>query len=373
MRITLSSQDLNNRLTMLSKVLSNNSTPILGCFLFDVKDGWLTITASDREIVMRETIELAQCDGNGRVALQSQNIIDAVKELSDQPITFDINLGTLEVRAEYQNGVYNFRAMNAEDYPNIGQLEGEAVEFSIPAESIAESINRSMFALETSDLRPVMGGVHFDLTPEGLAIVASDGRKLVRSRNFNLKRGEEASFTMPKKPAMLVKTVLAKVTEEVTVRFNDKCCEVVYPGGYVYCLLLEGKYPRYNSVIPDDNPNLLTVDRRSMIGALRRVTPFASTASGLTRLQIEASKVVLQAEDVDFAISAKEEMTCQYTGMPMSIGFKGTTLLDVLNNLQGDEITLELADPSRPCVIMPQEHAENEDILMLIMPMLLND
>ena len=219
----------------------------------------------------------------------------------------------------------------------------------------------------------VMNGVFFDLTAEGLAIVASDGHKLVRNRNFGIKSDMPTSFILPKKPATLLKNVLGKDGGDVVIKFDSRSAEIQFADGLLCCRLIEGRYPNYNSVIPQNNPNKMTIDRRSLIGALRRVLPFASESSQLIRFHVETGKLELSSEDIDFATSAKENLTCEYSGQPMSIGFKGPSLTEILNNLESDEVVVELADPSRAGVIVPVTQPENEDVLMLIMPMLLND
>lgn len=218
-----------------------------------------------------------------------------------------------------------------------------------------------------------MNGIYFDLKEDGLAIVASDGHKLVRNRNFSVKSETPAAFVLPKKPATLLKNVLSKDGSDVIIRFDDRSAEVSFAEGNLACRLIEGKYPNYNSVIPLDNPNQVTIDRKSLIGALRRVLPFASDFSQLIRFHVSSGLLELNAEDIDFSTSAKESIVCEYGGNPMSIGFKGSSMLDILNNLESDDVVIQLADPSRAGVIVPAVQPENEDVLMLIMPMLLND
>ena len=230
-----------------------------------------------------------------------------------------------------------------------------------------------MFATAQDELRPVMNGIYFDLQADSLAIVASDGHKLVRNKNFMIKSDIPASFILPKKPATLLKNVLSKDGGDVVIRFDDRSADISFAEGNLSCRLIEGKYPNYNSVIPQDNPNQVTIDRKSLIGALRRVLPFASDSSQLIRFHVAAGLLELRAEDIDFATSAKESVTCEYGGNPMDIGFKGSSMLEILNNLESEDVTIQLADPSRAGIIIPGAQPENEDILMLIMPMLLND
>ena len=374
MRFTLSSSALNSHLQTLAKVInSKNSLPILDCFLFEIAGGRLNITASDSENVMKSSIQLNESDTEGSFAIPNRTILDAMKELPDQPLTFDVDTLSLTIKVLYQNGIYKFAAQRADEYPCTQPMPGNATVVTIDATVLNNCISRSLFATAQDELRPVMNGIYFDLTADGLAIVASDGHKLVRNKNFTIKSDTPASFILPKKPATLLKNILSKDGGDVIIKFDDRNAEIQYAGGILSCRLIEGRYPNYNSVIPQNNPNLLTIDRRALLGALRRVLPFASESSQLVRFHLEAGKVELTSEDVDFATSAKESITCDYTSQAMNIGFKGSSLSEILTNLDSEEVTVQLADPSRAGVIVPTTQPENEDILMLIMPMLLND
>lgn len=374
MRFTLSSSALNSRLSTLSRVINNkNSLPILDCFLFEVLGNQLTVTASDSETVMKTCILLDNVEGEGNFAVQSRTILDAVKELPEQPLTLDIDMDNYTIKVIYQNGIYNFTAQGADEYPRTQAMPEGANVITINSEVLSNNINRTLFATAQDELRPVMNGIYFDLTNEALAIVASDGHKLVRNKNFAISSEQPAAFILPKKPATLLKNVLQKDGGDVVIRFDERNAEISFEDSVLTCRLIEGRYPNYNSVIPQDNPNQITIDRRAMLGALRRVLPFASDSSQLVRLRIDAGKLTLSSEDIDFSTSAKEEITCDYTGIPMSIGFKGSSLSEILNNLTSEQVIIELADPSRAGLIVPSEQPENEDVLMLIMPMLLND
>lgn len=374
MRITLSSSALSSRLGILSKVInSKNGMPILDCFLFEVANSQLTITASDSENVLQTTMPLDYAEGEGKFAVNNRTILDAVKELPEQPLTIDVETSTYIIKVIYQNGIYNFTAQNADEYPIVQRMSEGCTSVVLPSITLAESISRALFATAQEELRPVMNGIYFDLTPEALAFVASDGHKLVRNKNYKIQTEQPRSFIMPKKPATLLKNILGKDESDVIIRFDDRNAEIIFTDSVLSCRLIEGRYPNYNSVIPQDNPYQLTVDRKMLLGALRRVLPFASESSQLVRLHIESGKIEVSSEDIDFSTSAKEEITCDYTGKSMNIGFKGPSLTEILNNLSSEEVTLELADPSRPCLILPAEQPDGEDILMLIMPMLLND
>ena len=374
MRLTISSTALASRLSALSKVFNNKNTmPILDCYLFDVKGNTLTITASDSENVMTTQLQADEADSEGTFAVNYRTILDAVRELPEQPLTLDVDMSSFAVKVIYLNGMYNFTAQRGDEFPRLQPLHDGATSIIIDSKTLVNDISHSIFATANEELRPVMNGIYFDLNQDGLAIVASDGHKLVRTRNKNIKTENPMSFILPKKPATLLKNVLTKSEDEVIIRFDDRNANISYADGSLTCRLIEGRYPNYNSVIPQDNPNQLTMDRMVMIGVIRRVLPFASDSSQQIRLHIEAGKAVISSEDIEFYTSAKEEIICDYTGATMDIGFKGSTLMEILTNLDCEEVTLEFADPSRPCLILPTQQPENEDILMLIMPMLLND
>ena len=374
MKFTLSSGALNSRLQSLAKVInSKNSLPILDSFLFEVANNSLKITASDSENIMQTTIALDQCEGDGVFAVPSRTILDAVKELSEQPLTFDIDVNALTIKILYQNGIYNFTAQNADEYPRTTAVPDGATLLTIDSSTLADNISRSLFATAQDELRPVMNGIYFDLSADCLAIVASDGHKLVRNQNFSINSDTPASFILPKKPATLLKNTLSKDGGDVIIKFDDRTAEINFSDTVLTCRLIEGKYPNYNSVIPQNNPNKMVIDRKALISALRRVLPFSSESSQLVRLSLTAGKLELSAEDIDFATSAKEQIVCDYTGNTMSIGFKGGSLQEIINNIDSNEIEMQLADPSRAGIVVPAEQPENENVLMLLMPMLLND
>ena len=374
MRFSISSSALSSRLATLAKVVnSKNSLPILDSFLFEVHNSQLTVTASDSENVLRTTLGLEFCEGEGNFAVNNHTILDAVKELPEQPLTIDVNYDEWKMYITYQNGNYNFPVQNADEFPKAQAMSEGATTITIGADILANNINRSIFATAQDELRPVMNGIYFDLTADSLAIVASDGHKLVRNKNYSIHNDAPAAFILPKKPANLLRNVLGKDESEVVVKFDERSAEISFADGVLTCRLIEGRYPNYNSVIPQDNPNKITVDRKGLLGALRRVLPFASDSSQLIRFHVEGGALELCAEDIDFATSAKESVACDYTGQPMSIGFKGSSMVEILNNLEGDRVVIELADPSRAGVVVPEEQPENEEVLMLIMPMLLND
>lgn len=375
MRFTVSSSALSSKLNMLAKVIgSKNSLPILDCFLFQVANGEMSITASDSDNVIKSTLALTDHDGEGEFCVPNRVILDALKELPEQPLHFDVDTAgeAVAIKIVYQNGLYNFTGQSAEEYPRTQSMNDACTTVSLPTEMLINNISRSLFATANDELRPVMNGIYFDLTADALAIVASDGHKLVRSKNFTIKSESPSAFNLPKKPASLLKNILSKDGDDAIIKFDDRSAEIQFTDGVMRCRLIDGRYPNYNSVIPN-NPNEVTVDRRGLQSALRRVLPFASESSHLIRFHIESGRFEVSSEDIDFSTSAKEQLSCEYNGSPISIGFKGSSLMEILSNLTSDNIIIQLADPSRAGIIVPAEQPENEDILMLIMPMLLND
>lgn len=374
MRFTLSSSALTNKLVALSKVInSKNSLPILADFVFEIENNTLRLTASDSENTMKTSLELNESDSNGVFAIGNHDLIEAVKGISEQPITFDVNLQDNIAKISYLNGLFSLPIDSADEFPIAQEISAGANVININSSVLAENINRSLFATGQDEIRPVMNGIFFDLSPESLSIVATDGHKLVRNKILNINNEVPASFILPKKPANLLRSMLSKDGGDVTIKFDDRNAEINFGDGMIKCRLIEGRYPNYNSVIPQSNPNQLSVDRVALLSALRRVQPFANGSSNLIRFHIENGILQLDAEDYDFSKTATERMSCEYNGMPMSIGFKGASFIEILSNIDSQDVIIQLADPSRAGVVIPSEQPENQDVLMLMMPMLLND
>ena len=373
MKFVVSSTALSAHLQGISRVInSKNALPILDCFLFELQDGLLTVTVSDSETTMTTSLEVVESDVDGRFAITARTLLDALKEIPEQPLTFDIDLQTLEMTVQYQNGKYNLVGQNADEFPTPASLGDNAVRVRMDAETLLNGINRTIFATADDELRLVMNGIYFDITTEGITMVASDGHKLVRCKTLAAQGNERAAFIFPKKPATLVKNLLPKESGAVSIEFDERNAIFTLENYRMICRLIEGRYPNYNSVIPKNNPNKITVDRQLLLGALRRVSVFSSQASSLIKLCMGKDRMIINAQDIYFSTSAEESLVCQYDGAQMEIGFKSTFLIDILNNIPSDEVIIELADPSRAGVITPAEQEENEELLMLLMPMMLN-
>jgi DNA polymerase-3 subunit beta len=374
MKFNVSSATLCNRLQTLSRVLaSKNSIQILDCILFELQDGKLRLTASDSETTLVSTLDVDEADSNGMFAIKAATIINGLKEISDQPITLDVNPETHEIVIYYQNGRSSFVGQGGEEYPSYPSISDSAHQLTIDANVLLNGISRAIFATAEDEIRPVMNGVFFDITPDSVTFVASDGHKLVRDRSFTTHGEQPASFILPKKPAKTLKDILAKENGDAIVKFDDRNARIELENYTLNCRLIEGRYPNYNSVIPQDNPFRVSVDRVTLIGALRRVLVFASTSTSLVKLRVDQNDLIVSTQDIDFSTSAEEHVLCDYSGTAMSIGFKGPFLVDILNCMSSQEVVLELADPSRAGVIVPAEQEEQEDLLMLLMPMMLNE
>ena len=375
MKFNVSSATLCNRLQTLSRVIaSKNSIQILDCILFELQDGTLRLKASDSETTLVSTLTVDEADSNGVFAIKAATIINGLKEIADQPVTLEVNPETHEIVIFYQNGRSSFVGQGGEEYPVFPDIKDDAQQLTIDTSVLLSGISRAIFATAEDEIRPVMNGIYFDITPESVTFVASDGHKLVRDRSFTTHGGEQPSaFILPKKPAKMLKDILAKESGDAIVKFDDRNARIELENYVLSCRLIEGRYPNYNSVIPQDNPFRVTVDRVTLIGALRRVLVFASTSTSLVKLRVDQNDLTVSTQDIDFSTSAEEHVLCDYSGTAMSIGFKGPFLVDILNSMSSQEVVLELADPSRAGVIVPAEQEDQEDLLMLLMPMMLNE
>ncbi|GHT86590.1 DNA polymerase III subunit beta [Bacteroidia bacterium] len=374
MKFVVSSSSLSSHLQTVGRVIaSKNTIPVLDCFLFELHENTLKITAADSETRMITSVEVSEVVGEGIFAIPSKNILDSLKELPDQPITFNINDESLEMFINYENGKYNFIDQNGDEYPQPKPLKEGAAKIEISAEDLLSGISRTLFATAEDELRPVMNGIYFDINSTDLTFVASDGHKLVRFKNFSVNGNEKTAFILPKKPANLLRTILPKESGKVTIGFDDNNAYIETTHIVIISRLIEGRYPNYNGVIPKENPYKVTADRLLLANALKRVSVFSNPTSSLIKLHVSANSIFISAQDIDFSTSAEETVTCVYDGEPISIGFKGSYLIEILNNIPSAEVVLELADPSRAGLMLPAENEPAEDLLMLLMPMMLND
>ena len=374
MRFVVSSTELLKHLNAISRVISSKNTlPILDNFLLKLEGKTLLITASDLETTLITKIELDNSAEDGLIAIQAKIMLDTLKEFPEQPLTFNVDSETMGVEILSANGKFSIVGHNGDDFPVLPKLADNHNEISLPHDLLLAGINKTLFATADDELRPVMNGIYIELTPEEVAFVASDAHKLVRYKRNDVKYSEVASFILPKKPASLLKSLLPREDSEVKLEFDEKNAFFTLNGFKMVCRLVEGKYPAYNSVIPLNNPNELVIDRIEFFTTLKRVSVFANQASNLVRLKLTPTELIVSAQDIDFAISAVETIKCEYDGQPMEIGFKSTFLVEILSNLSSEDVKLKLSDPSRAGLLLPAEkELEYEDILMLLMPMMIN-
>ncbi|OIP85326.1 MAG: DNA polymerase III subunit beta [Porphyromonadaceae bacterium CG2_30_38_12] len=379
MKFVVSSTELLSHLQAISRVInSKNSLPILDNFLLDLQGNTLTLTASDVETTLITSMQVDNIEGNGKVAVVSRLLLDTLREFADQPLTFTINDSNLAMVITSANGSYNFIGQNGDEYPRLPQMQDEARTLILPVSSLNAGISKTLFCTADDELRPVMNGVYFDIEKDAITIVATDAHKLVRLKtqltSVTMSDEEEKlSFILPKKPANMLKNILPKESGEVEVIFDSKNAYFKLSNYTMICRQVEGKFPNYNGVIPKTNLYKIIIDRITLLNALKRVSVFSNQASNLIKLDFADNNVNISAQDIDFSISAEETISCQFEGEPIKIGFKSPFLIEILNNISSSDVILEVTDPSRAGLILPFENEPNEELLMLLMPMLLND
>jgi len=375
MKFVVSSTDLLGHLQAISRVISSKNTlPILDNFLFNISGNELEITASDLESTLITRMRLDNITGSGTIAMPARILLDTLKEFSEQPLTFDINPDTMAVVINSENGRFSIVGQNGIDFPVLPVIKKEKrFGFTVAADVLLSGITRTLFATADDELRPVMGGILVEASTEKLTFVASDAHKLVRYQRSDAKADDNASFILPKKPASLLKNILPRESGMVSVEFDDRNAFFNLADYKVVCRLVEGNYPNYNSVIPKNNPRKVRIDRLEFYNILRRVSVFSNQASNLVKLQFTPNQITVSAQDVDFSISAYERHKCLYEGDDMEIGFKSVFLIEILSNIASQDVVIELADPTRAGLFLPAEAAnEEEDLLMLLMPMMIN-
>lgn len=375
MKFVVSSTELLSHLTALSKVISSKSTmPILDNFLFQLTETDLTIMASDLESTLITSLTLDNIEGEGSIAVPAKLTIDSLKEFPEQPLTFQINSETFNIEIFSDNGKFSIMGQNAEEFPEQPKLDEEGTSsININHIALQKGIDKTLFATADDELRPVMNGVFIELSTDYMSFVASDAHKLVRFRRTDAKAEFESSFILPKKPASLLKNLLPREEFDVKVQFDDKNAFFTLSNYKLICRLVEGNYPSYNSVIPTNNPNKMVIDRLTFLNTVKRVSVFSNQASNLIKLNINDNQLVVSAQDIDFSISAVERLNCEYEGDEIEIGFKSTFLQEILTNISTREVMVEMSDPTRAGLLLPVEtDEEDEEMLMLLMPMMIN-
>lgn len=374
MKFIITSLKLLRSLQALSGVLnSSNTLPILDDFLFKLENNELIITASDLETTMIISLTPDLIEGRGEVAIPARILLDTMKTFPDIPVTFEINSDNLTVELLAGEGKFKLAGHRSDEFPRLPVVVN-ASRIEIKAEVLVSAFEKTVFATGNDELRPAMSGVLCELRDDNVTFVATDAHKLVRYRRYDAKSELNAAFILPKKPINQLKNILSSKQEEfVTIEFNQTNAYFTFSNVKMVCRLIEGRYPNYEAVIPSQNPNKLTIDRAALLNSLRRVAIFANQSTHQVRFRISGQELFLSAEDLDYANEAKERLSCSYEGDDMEIGFNSRFFQEMLNNLDQFEIRLEMSAPNRAGILFPVDNDnENEDILMLVMPVMLN-
>jgi DNA polymerase-3 subunit beta len=371
MKFIVSSTYLLKQLQVLGGVInSSNTLPILDNFLFEINETKLTVSASDLETTMSAELKI-ESDDNGSVAIPARLLLDTLKTFPEQPLTFVIEENnTVEISSNH--GKYALAYADSNEFPKSISLEDPSAT-KIAGHILATAINKTIFAAGNDDLRPVMSGVFFQFSTDGLTFVATDAHKLVKYARNDVKASQTAEFIMPKKPLNLLKGILAASEEEVTIEYNDSNAKFTFENTILICRLIDGKYPNYEAVIPKENPNKLNIQRTQFLSSVKRVSIFSNKTTHQIRLKIAGAELNISAEDIDYSNKAEERLTCDYQGDDLQIGFNSRFLTEMLNNLSSDDVQLEMSMPNRAGILTPIDGLdEGEHVMMLVMPVMLN-
>lgn len=376
MKFKVPSRTLYNAASAVSKVInSKNVLEILNNFLIEIDDNkMLTITGSDTENSLTSRIQLEEADGSIRFCLDARRLVELLRELPEQAVTFSIDEDNLAIEITYPGGNYNLVGINGDEFPLPKQEdEADAIWFTCPATQLASGIDNSLFAVSSDDFRPQMMGIYLDIHTEDITFVATDTRKLVKYTNSTAAPGVTAACILPVKPATIIKNIFGKAEENLNIRLTSKRIEITNEGFSLSAPFIKGNFPDYRRVIPENNPYTLTVDRQSLLTAVRRVGVFVESGVGLIRFRISGDRIYLKSQDNNLCVTAREEVPCSYDGNELIIGFSAPYLIEILNTLSTDDIVIKLSDPGRPGVFCPSENVKDTDLIMLLMPMAIID
>ena len=370
MKFIVSSSQLLKQLQHIAGVINANTVlPILEDFLFEIEKNQLTVVATDLETVMRIQLDIEAKD-SGKVCIPAKILMDSLKNIADQPLSFNIDKN-FAVEITSDNGKYKVMGENPDNFPKE-PVADDATSFTMPATALVTAINKTLFAVSSDDLRPAMTGVYFEMTEDFIQLVATDAHRLVRYKRTDVSCPKNDSFIVPKKPLNLIKAALPNTDDEITISYNSNHLFVKYATTQMSCRLIDARFPDYKVVIPSDNPYKMIVDKNDFQNALRRVNVFSNESTNQVVLNITGSELQLAAQDVDFSFEGNERMNCQYDGEDIAIAFNARFLIEMLNAADSNEVRLELSTPTKAGIIKPTVADEDEDLLMLVMPLMLN-
>lgn len=371
MKFIVSSSALLKQLQLISGVINANTVlPILEDFLFEIEKNKLTVVATDLETVMKVHLDIEAKD-NGKVCIPAKILMDSLKNIPDQPLTFTIDKNyAIEITSD--NGKYKVMGENPDNFPKEPTAD-DTNSFTMPSSGLVTAINKTLFAVSNDDLRPAMTGVFFELDKKSLTCVATDAHRLVKYKRTDVSCPKSDTFIVPKKPLNLLKSALPDNADELTLSYNSNHLFVKHGGTELVCRLIDARFPDYKVVIPVDNPYKLTVTKADFQSALRRVSVFSNKSTNQVALSMTGSELQLAAQDVDFSFEGNERMACQYDGEDLQIAFNAKFLIEMLSAAESAEVNIELSTPTKAGIIKPIDLDENEDLLMLVMPLMLNN
>ncbi len=373
MKLIISSSELLKGVMAVAKAIPAKSPlPILENFLFDLKGNTLEITASDSELTLRTKIEVESTAEEGRIAVPAKHVMDLLKELPDQPLTINTTSDSSFV-CSWASGESTLPYFPAEDYPEITGTDDTAVTLQFPAQSLTDAISSTIYATADDEIRPAMNGILFDIDLASTTLVASDSHKLICYTTADVKASEKASFILHKKPAAILKAIIGKDVETVDIAFDSKNATFQFGSTMVICRLVIGKYPKYRDVIPQNNSNILRINRAQLLNTVRRVSVCSNKASNHIKFDLKSGSLMVSAQDLGFSIAAHETMECQYDGDDLTIGFKSPFIIEILSNMACGEIVMKFLDSKRAALIVPAEDEEESDkICGIIMPIMIS-
>jgi DNA polymerase III subunit beta len=371
MKFIVSSKALLNQLSLINGAISSSPTiPILENFLFEIKDGELTATATDLQMTMITQLPVESKD-ESRVCVPAKILLETLRNLADQPVTLNIDEDTYTIEISSDNGRYKLAGENAADFPKI-PASGDGNVIDVPSNLLSRAISKTLFATSSDELRPAMTGVLVQLKDSSITFASTDGHRLVRYRRVDVASKNESSIILPKKALSLLKSTLPSELTSVSFEFSTSNAIFTFDNVKMICRLIAERYPDYENVIPLSNPNQLVINRLSLLSTLKRIVIYANKTTSQIRFKIAGSEMQVSAEDLDFSNEANERLACQFTGEDMEIGFNAKFLIEILSNLDSEDVTVNMSLPNKAALILPSKQENHEDILMLAMPVMLN-
>ena len=374
MNFIVSSSYLLKNLSSISGVITSNPVvPILENVLFEIENGNLLITASDLQTSVMVELQVESKE-NGSVAIPAKILIDTLKNLPEQPVTFSIDENNYNIEINSDNGRYKLAGENSADFPKVPEIS-DGYSFTVNANTLALAIGNTIFSTSTDELRPAMTGVFFRLSSNSCTFVSTDGHRLVKYIRTDIS-GDEVDHDMiiPRKSLNLLKTIIPSDDKnDINIEFNASNAFFSNDNIKLVCRLIDERYPDYENVIPSDNSNSIEVDKSEILSSLKRISIYANKTTNQVRLKVSGSEILISAEDLDFSNEANERISCEHDGDDIEIGFNAKFLIEILSNIHSGKVIFKLSEPNRAGLVLPEDIEDEEDLTMLVMPVMLND